>query len=82
MIDVSGSVDATEYALQRDGYFNAFKNAGIQSQIVNGTGGDGIAVRVIEFSSSATQIVGWTPHQDGRRLQQLRGCAQGCAQRW
>lgn len=60
LIDVSGSVDSSEYALQKGGYVNAFDNAGIQALIAGLTGG--IAVTYIEWSSGGqfSQLVDWT----------------------
>ncbi len=61
LTDVSGSVDATEYTLQKTGYVNAFQDAGIQGAILGGTLGK-IAVTYIEWSGSTQQFVnvGWT----------------------
>ncbi|EXI73980.1 MAG TPA: DUF1194 domain-containing protein [Candidatus Accumulibacter phosphatis] len=61
LIDVSGSVDASEYNLQKGGYVSAFQSAGIQNLIENFTGGKGIAVTYIEWSSATeqSQLVGW-----------------------
>lgn len=60
LVDVSGSVDATEYALQKTGYVNAFNDPAIQSAIAALTGG--IAVTYIEWSGALqqSQLVGWT----------------------
>lgn len=60
LIDVSGSVDANEYALQKTGYVNAFNDAFIQSRIASLAGG--IAVTYIEWASQnqQAQLVGWT----------------------
>jgi hypothetical protein len=60
LVDVSGSVDATEYGIQKTGYVNAFLNPGIQAQIASIAGG--IAVGYAEWSSSDEQSleVGWT----------------------
>lgn len=60
LVDVSGSVDNTEYNLQKTGYVNAFNDAGIQAAIAGLTGG--IAVTYIEWSgaSQQSQLVGWT----------------------
>jgi hypothetical protein len=60
LVDVSGSVDANEYALQKTGYVNAFKDPTIQAAIAGLTGG--IAVTYIEWSSFNEQSVqvGWT----------------------
>lgn len=60
LIDVSGSVDANEYALQKTGYVSAFNDAFIQSRIASLAGG--IAVTYIEWSGATqqSQLVGWT----------------------
>ncbi len=60
VIDVSGSVTDAEYELQRTGYANAFRDPGIQSQLVSLAGGGGVAVNVIQFATSATQAIDWT----------------------
>lgn len=59
-VDVSGSVDATEYALQKTGYINAFNSVAIQNAITAST--NGIAVTYVEWSGSGQQVqlVGWT----------------------
>lgn len=64
LVDVSGSVSTGEYNLQRQGYVNAFNDAGIQSAIASFTGG--IAVTYIEWSGAAQQAiqVGWTQLTD------------------
>lgn len=64
LVDVSGSVDASEYALQKGGYVQAFQSAAIQNLIAGATGG--IAVTYIEWSSSneQAQLVGWTHLED------------------
>jgi Protein of unknown function (DUF1194)/PEP-CTERM motif len=61
LVDVSGSVDATEYNLQKTGYVNAFNSAAVQNAILNSQGG-GIAVTYIEWSGPGQQAtqVGWT----------------------
>jgi hypothetical protein len=53
LIDVSGSVDPTEFALQRDGYVNAFNSLAVQSAIANSVGG-AIAVTLIQWSGRAS----------------------------
>ncbi len=60
-VDVSGSVNTTEYNGQRDGYIAAFNNAAIQSAIMNGTHGS-IAVTYVEWASEnqQSQQIGWT----------------------
>ena len=61
LVDVSGSVDDDEFELQRDGYVDAFEDAGIQSAIMNGAIGS-IAVQYIYWSSFDQQAVSvdWT----------------------
>lgn len=56
--DVSGSLDNTDFTLQRDGYAAAFRNAAVQSAIAAAPGG--IAVTLVYWSDSAVQSVGWT----------------------
>ena len=60
LVDVSGSVDNTEYNLQRQGYVDAFNDPGIQAQIAARPGG--IAVTYIVWSGANEQSVevGWT----------------------
>jgi hypothetical protein len=61
LVDVSGSIDASEYALQTQGYANAFLDPTVQAAIfANPTGA--IAVNFIQWSGSAeqSQSVGWT----------------------
>lgn len=62
LVDVSGSVSASEYNLQKTGYINAFNNAAIQTLITNSAGEGGIAVAYIEWSGAAQQStqVNWT----------------------
>jgi hypothetical protein len=59
LVDVSGSVDATEYALQRTGYANAFINLNFNSVI---GAGNSVAVNMIEWDGNANQqqVVAWT----------------------
>lgn len=56
LVDVSGSVDASEFALQRDGYVAAFQSAAIQAAIINA---GGIAVNLVYWASTAVQAVDW-----------------------
>ncbi len=59
-VDVSGSVDSSEFSLQRQGYVNAFKSSNVQNLITKAT--SGIAVGYGYWSSSNEQnvAVGWT----------------------
>jgi len=52
VVDISGSVDAGEYNLQRQGYVDAFNDPVIQSLISNSP--NGVAVAVFYFSTLAT----------------------------
>jgi hypothetical protein len=60
LVDVSGSIDSTEYNVQRQGYATTFSNANFYSNVI-GAGGS-IAVNYIEWSGAAqqAQVVGWT----------------------
>lgn len=61
LIDVSGSVDNSEFNLQKQGYVQAFQSASVQNAILGSVGG-AIAVNFIQWSGAgeATQSVGWT----------------------
>jgi hypothetical protein len=63
VIDVSGSVNATEFNLQRQGYVNAFNDPGIQSLILDtdfGNRNGAIAVNVIQFSTGTSVSIPFT----------------------
>lgn len=64
VIDVSGSITAAEYDLQTEGYKNAFLDATVQNNILSHAASGGIAVNVIQFSTSATQVMAWTQLDD------------------
>ncbi len=68
VIDVSGSVNATEYNLQRQGYVNAFTNATVQANILSFAPAGGIAVAVYQFASDATTSISWTQIDDAGDL--------------
>ena len=63
LIDVSGSVDQTEFALQRDGYVAAFQDAAVQAAILDTSNGKvgSIAVQVVFWDSSNNQniVIDW-----------------------
>lgn len=59
LVDVSGSVDATEFNLQRQGYVNAFNNSALWNAVSQGAIGS-IAVNLVYWSTGAVQSVGWT----------------------
>jgi len=50
VIDISGSVSLAEYNLQMDGYANAFRDVGIQANMLGGTRGK-TAVNVVFFAT-------------------------------
>ncbi len=62
LVDVSGSVDASEYALQKTGYVNAFKDASIQG-VIGGLPG-GIAVAYAEWAVGQSMKVNFTQLTD------------------
>jgi hypothetical protein len=59
LADISGSVDSTEYALQLQGYADAFKSTSVHNAITSGANG-GIAVQYIEWSSNQAVQLNWT----------------------
>ena len=61
LIDVSGSVDTTEYNLQKQGYVQAFQSTAVQNAILGSQLGS-IAVNLIQWSSAnqVAQSVGFT----------------------
>jgi hypothetical protein len=56
LIDISGSVNSTEYQLQMDGYKAAFESDTVQNSIINGTNGQ-IAVQLVMWSGANQQEV-------------------------
>ncbi|HUO07312.1 MAG TPA: DUF1194 domain-containing protein [Phycisphaerae bacterium] len=63
VVDVSGSVDSTEFALQQTGYANAFKSASVQNDIAQLQ--NGAAVALIYFDQGQYIGVNWTLLQTG-----------------
>lgn len=61
LADVSGSVDDNEYALQLEGYANAFRSQGVIDTILAGNNGQ-IAVQYIEWAYEYEQAIqiNWT----------------------
>ncbi len=57
VIDVSGSVDTSEYNLMMDGYRDAFLDSQVQTNIMSQA--NGIAVNVVFFSSNPTTSNAW-----------------------
>lgn len=68
VIDVSGSVDTTEYNTQRLGYSNAFLSPSVKAAIASLSGG--IAVSVIQFDtiSRSPMAIGWTHLTDSASI--------------
>lgn len=58
LADVSGSLDSTDFTLQRNGYAAAFRDTNVINAIMSETGG--IAVTLVYWSTGQTQSVGWT----------------------
>ena len=61
LIDVSGSVDTTEFNLQKQGYVQAFQSSAVQSAILGSVSG-AIAVNLIQWSGAGevSQSLGFT----------------------
>ncbi len=66
LLDVSGSVDANEFNLQRTGYVNAFNNPAIHALISGASNPGGIAANLIYWSGTneQQQAVPWTHIQN------------------
>ena len=58
VVDESGSIDASEYALQKQGYVVAFQDPAVQAAIAAIQGG--IAVTFIQFDADVQTGIGWT----------------------
>jgi hypothetical protein len=61
LVDVSGSVDSTEYGLMMNGFADAFRSSSVQNAVFSGTTG-GIAASLVFWSGNNQQAigVGWT----------------------
>ena len=60
LVDVSGSVDSSEFTLQRDAYAQAFQDPAIQNAIFSGGTENAIAAQLIYWSEGQTVAVDWT----------------------
>jgi len=62
LVDVSGSIDSTEFGLQKTGYVNAFNDAGLYNNFISKGAIGSIAVELIYWSNGGQQQVatGWT----------------------
>jgi len=80
LVDVSGSVDGSEFVLQRDGYVNAFNDASVVSAIQGGVNGK-IAASLVYWSSSNQQAVaaGWTEISDATSASAFAAAISGFA---
>lgn len=58
LADVSGSLDAADFALQRDGYAAAFRDAGVIG-LIEATPG-GIATTLVYWSDGQSMVTAWT----------------------
>jgi hypothetical protein len=58
-VDVSRSMDASEHALQRDGYVQAFRHKDVINALMSGPEGR-IAVTYMEWAAQTYQIIPWT----------------------
>lgn len=83
VIDNSGSIDASESALQLNGYAAAFDSKELVSEMTGGPNGS-IAVSVLLFSDTVTRLGGWQiidgPDSASRFAQMLRSvpyCSTG-----
>ena len=63
LIDVSGSIDNTEYDLQKNGIAAAFRDPAVVRAIWNQPYGR-MAVAVVEWSDTATVVLPWTTLED------------------
>ena len=63
-VDVSTSVDSTEFNLQKQGYVDAFNNPVIQQAINDGAIGS-IAATLVYWSTNQEQSVAWNLIDDG-----------------
>jgi hypothetical protein len=59
-VDVSGSMDEEEQAIQRQGYADAFRHGAVQSAVRNAGSNGRIAVAFVEWSEEAATVVDWT----------------------
>ena len=66
LVDVSGSINSSEYNLQKTGYVNAFLDSGIVNTIMNLGTFNSIAVQYVEWSGRSQQsvLVDWMQISD------------------
>lgn len=56
--DVSGSIDGTDFTLQRAGFASAFQSAAVKNAIA--ATGTGITVKLVDFANTVVTAVNWT----------------------
>jgi hypothetical protein len=72
LVDVSGSIDNTEYDMQKDGIAAAFRDPTVIRAIWNQPYGR-MAVAVVEWSDSASVVIPWTVVEDDVSAMNLAG---------
>jgi hypothetical protein len=72
LIDVSGSIDSEEYALQKEGVARAFRDPAVVKAVWNQPFGR-MAVTVVEWSDSANVVIPWTMVEDESSAHRLAG---------
>ncbi len=82
LCDISGSIDATEFALQQTGYANAFRDLAIQDRIADATGG--IAATLIWWSGASQQSVAvdWTHLTDATSCNSFATAIEATGRPW
>lgn len=56
--DVSGSIDPTDFTLQRQGFAAAFQSTAVKNAIASTT--NGVAVKLVDFANGISTAVDWT----------------------
>jgi hypothetical protein len=59
LVDVSGSVNSTDYNLMIEGYALAFENPSIHDAIAAGALG-AIAINMVQFDGGNSEVIPWT----------------------
>ena len=70
-VDISGSVDSSEFRLQIEGIVRAFRDPGVIAAIIGTSASGGVAATVVQWSSvnDQEQIVPWTLLTDAASAQ-------------
>jgi hypothetical protein len=72
LVDVSGSIDNTEYEMQKDGIAAAFRDPAVVRAIWNQPYGR-MSVAVVEWSDTASLVIPWTVVEDDVSAAHLAG---------